>query len=144
MTGDLVAQLFTDLKGAPPIQVYIIIKYGNKMYFSYKQWNPVNFRHFLTWRKMKTTKKNCWHLAMKGRGDPPLTFFFCETNFFLICTQIYENYTLIPENLQQRIIYRVIYNIALYNAMIYGILYFFHFSFHKELCRYLLNQHLVN
>lgn len=142
--GDLVAQLFTDLKGAPPIQVYIIIKYGNKMYFSYKQWNPVNFRHFLTWRKMKTTKKNCWHLAMKGRGDPPLTFFFCETNFFLICTQIYENYTLIPENLQQRIIYRVIYNIALYNAMIYGILYFFHFSFHKELCKYLLNQHLVN
>lgn len=131
--GDLVAQLFTDLKGAPPLQVYIIIKYVNKMYFSYKQWNPVNFRHFLTWRKMKTTKKNCWHLAMKGRGDPPLTFFFCETNFFLICTQIFENYTLIPENLQQRIIYRVIYNIALYNAMIYGILYFFSFQFSQRI-----------
>lgn len=131
--GDLVAQLFTDLKGAPPIQVYIIIKYGNKMYFSYKQLNPVNFRHFLTWRKMKTTKKNCWHLAMKGRGDPPLTFFFCETNFFLICTQIFENYTLIPENLQQRIIYRVIYNIALYNAMIYGILYFYSFQFSQRI-----------
>lgn len=133
MTGDLVAQLFTDLKGTPPIQVYIIIKYGNNMYFSYKQWNPVNFRHFWTWRKMKTTKKNCWHLAMKGRGDPPLTFFFCETNFFLICTQIFENYTLIPENLQQRIIYRVIFNIALYNAMIYGILYFFSFQFSQRI-----------
>lgn len=133
--GDLVAQLFTDLKGAPPIQVYIIIKYGNNMYFSYKQWNPVNFRHFLTWRKMKTTKKNCWHLAMKGGGGstPYFFFFFCETNFFLICTQIFENYTLIPENLQQRIIYRVIYNIALYNAMIYGILYFYSFQFSQRI-----------
>lgn len=144
MTGDLVAQLFTDLKGAPPIQVYIIIKYGNKMYFSYKQWNPVNFRHFLTWRKMKTTKKNCWHLAMKGRGDPPLTFFFCETNFFLNCTQIFENYTLIPENLQQRIIIEL--SIILHYIMQWFMVFFtfFHFSFHKELCRYLLNQHLVN
>lgn len=86
---------------------------------------------------MKTTKKNCWHLAIKegGGGGPRLTFlfFFCETNFFLICTQIFENYTLIPENLQQRIIYGVIYNIALYNAMIYGILYFYSFQFSQRI-----------
>lgn len=144
MTGYLVTQLFTDLKGAPPIQVYIIIKYGNNMYFSYKQWNPVNYRHFWTWRKKKKLlRKIAGTWQWKGGGIHPLLF-FCETNFFLICTQIFENYTLIPENLQQRIIIEL--SIILHYIMQWFMVFFtfFHFSFHKELCRYLLNQHLVN
>lgn len=143
MTGDLVAQLFTDLKGAPPIQVYIIIKYGNKMFFSYKQWNPVNYRHFWTWRKKKKLLRKItgtWQWKKWG-GGPCLTFLF----FLFLWNQLFphlypdniqqkfENYTLIPENLQQRIIYRVIYNIALYNAMIYGILYFYSFQFSQRI-----------
>lgn len=136
MTGDLVAQLFTDLKGAPPIQVYIIIKYGNK--------NPVNYRHFWTWRKKKKLLRKIAGTCNErsgGGGGPRLTFFF----FFFLGNQLFphlypdniqqkfENYTLIPENLQQRIIYRDIYNIALYNAMIYGILYFYSFQFSQRI-----------
>lgn len=132
--GDLVAQLFTDLKGAPPKQVYIIIKYGNK--------NPVNYRHFWTWRKKKKLLRKIagtWQWKGGGRGVHALLFF----SFFLWnqlfphlypdnIQQQFENYTLIPENLQQRIIYRVIFNIALYNAMIYGILYFYSFQFSQR------------